>query len=82
MGWFSSDTENSQNGDTKNLIKIDNSQSIDITSDEMIILLVVITILLGLIVLFKAIVMYRKYGKKQTTRDAMLMKSINNIDKV
>lgn len=44
MGWFSSDTENSQNGDTKNLIKIDNSKSIDITSDEIIILLVVITI--------------------------------------
>lgn len=82
MGWFSSDTENSQNGDTKNLIKIDNSQSIDITSDEIIILLAVITFLLALIVLSKAISVYRKYVKKQTTRDAMLMKSISNLNKV
>lgn len=81
MGWFSKDIENKQSLDNKNIIKIDNSQSLDITSDEIVILLIIITVLLGLMALCKIISMYSKHVKKQTARDAMMMKSMCNLDR-
>lgn len=45
MGWFSSNNEADQNGDTKNTIKIDNTNTLDVISDEILIVLIVIAVI-------------------------------------
>lgn len=49
MGFFSSDVDSKESA--SNIIKIDNNQALDVSSDEILIVLIIIASLLAILVL-------------------------------
>lgn len=78
MGFFSSDVDSKESA--SNIIKIDNNQALDVSSDEILIVLIIIASLLAILVLLRVIGMYKKHIKRENMKDRMILKSLEKLD--
>lgn len=76
MGFFTDSNEQKDNN-VENFIKLDANKEIDVNSNEITSVLIIIAVLLLILVVMKVLSAIRKFTKQQTQQEQLLMRTLN-----